>query len=55
MAGEGLRGGIKGGNQGGEVKTLADILMLETVWRGVAGGSEETRRRSQDRPTWRRG
>jgi hypothetical protein len=55
MAGEGLRGGIKGGNQGGEVKTLTDILMLETVWRGVAGGGEETRWCSQDRPTWRRG
>jgi hypothetical protein len=41
MAKEGLRRGIKMGNQGRGVKTLTNISMLESGQRGVAGGGED--------------
>jgi hypothetical protein len=40
----GLRGGIKKGNQGGRVKTLIGISMLEAGRHRVAGGDEKKRR-----------
>jgi hypothetical protein len=39
---EGLRGGIKRGNQGGEVKTSIGISMLEAGRRRGAGGGDVT-------------
>jgi hypothetical protein len=42
---EGVKGGIKRGNQGRRVKTSIGISMLEAGWRRVAGGDEEKRRR----------
>jgi hypothetical protein len=39
---EGIKGGgIKRGNQGGRVKTLIGLSMLEAGWRSVAGGNEK--------------
>jgi hypothetical protein len=43
------------GNQGGRVKTLIGISMLEARWCRVAGGGEERQRRGWDQPTWGRG
>jgi hypothetical protein len=42
---EGLRGGLKSGNQDGGVKISIGISMLEAGRHRVAGGGEEKRRR----------
>jgi hypothetical protein len=52
---EGIKGGIKRGNQGRRVKTLIGISMLEAGRRRVAGGDEKKRRCECDRPAWGRG
>jgi hypothetical protein len=44
---EGIKGGIKKGNQGERVKTSIGISMLEAGRRRVAGGDEKKRRHGE--------
>jgi hypothetical protein len=50
-----VKKGIKRGDQGGGVKTLTSISMVEARRHGVAGDSEESQRHGRYQLAWGRG